>query len=104
MRNFVANSISKIVINGSNSSETIILDRASISINTDVYGNGGNDIIVTGKGNDRVWGGNGDDTIFTYEGNDELRGEDNNDNLMSGTGNDGDTMCLKVMQKMIYQG
>ena len=78
----------KIVINGTNSAETIIEDRASVSINTDVHGNGGNDVIVTGKGNDRVWGGSGDDTIFTYEGNDELYGEDGNDKLAGGTGND----------------
>ena len=54
---FAASSVSKIVINGTNSNETIIEDRASVSIDTDVYGNGGNDVIITGKGNDRVWGG-----------------------------------------------
>jgi hypothetical protein len=88
MTKFAASGVSKIVINGTNSAETIIEDRASVSISTDVHGNGGNDVIVTGKGNDRVWGGSGDDTIFTYEGNDELYGEDGNDKLTGGTGND----------------
>ncbi|MHC4440175.1 MAG: calcium-binding protein, partial [Planctomycetota bacterium] len=83
-----ASDVSKIVIHGINSSETIILDRDSISIDTDVYGYGGDDVIVTGQGNDRVWGGNGDDTILTYEGNDYLYGENGDDKLMSGTGND----------------
>ena len=85
---FLASSVSKIVINGTNNSETIIEDRASIGIDTDVYGNGGDDIIVTGRGNDRVWGGYGNDTIFTYEGNDEQYGEDGDDKLTGGTGND----------------
>jgi Ca2+-binding EF-hand superfamily protein len=88
MTSFPADFVDKIVINGSNSSETIILDRASISINTDVYGNGGNDIIVTGQGDDRVWGGDDDDTIFTYEGDDRLYGQDDHDKLMGGTGID----------------
>ncbi len=85
---FAASSVDGIVINGSNNPETIILDRATVSINSDVYGNGGNDVLVTGKGNDRVWGGDGNDTIFTYEGDDQLRCEGNDDKLMGGTGND----------------
>jgi Ca2+-binding RTX toxin-like protein len=88
MRNFAAGSVTKIVINGSSSAETLILDKGSISIDTDVYGNGGDDTIVTGQGNDRVWGGEGADTIFTYGGNDQLRGEGGHDKLMGGTGND----------------
>ena len=86
--NFALGSVSKIVIHGTNYSETIILDRNTVSINADVYANGGDDVIATGKGNDRVWGGNGDDVVFTYEGNDELYGENNNDKLFGGTGND----------------
>ena len=80
--------VSKIVIHGTDSGETIILDPASVSISTDVYGNGGNDVIVTGNGNDRVWAGNGNDIISTNGGNDELYGENDHDKLLGGTGND----------------
>ncbi|MFC1516467.1 Ig-like domain-containing protein, partial [Thermodesulfobacteriota bacterium] len=88
MSSFQASDINEIVIHGSEDSETIILDRNSIGIPTEVYGNGGDDIIVTGTGDDYVEGGNGNDTIFTYEGNDELYGDAGNDKLMGGTGND----------------
>ena len=88
MLNFTASTVTKIVVNGTNSDETIVEDKDSVSINSDVYGNGGNDTIVTGQGNDRVWGGSGNDTIFTNGDNDELYGEDGNDKLMGGTGND----------------
>jgi Ca2+-binding RTX toxin-like protein len=87
-KSFAAGSVFKIVINGTNSPETIVMDRASIFIDTDVHGNGGNDVIVTGQGDDHVWGGNGDDTIFTNEGDDFLYGEGNNDKLMGGAGVD----------------
>ncbi len=85
---FALGSVTKIVINGTDNSETIILDRNTISINADVDAKGGNDVIATGKGNDRVWARGGNDIIFTYEGNDELYGEDGNDKLFGGTGND----------------
>ncbi|NQV35593.1 MAG: hypothetical protein HQ515_23060, partial [Phycisphaeraceae bacterium] len=88
MKKFTASDISKIIIKGTDSSETIILDRKSVSIDTTVYGNGGNDTIATGKGNDTVYGGDGHDTIFTYEGDDTLYGQDDNDKLFGGTGND----------------
>ena len=74
MKSFSASSISKIVIIGSNSSETIVLDRDTVSIDTVVYGNGGDDKISTGTGNDIVYGGEGADTILTYEGNDFVDG------------------------------
>jgi Ca2+-binding RTX toxin-like protein len=86
--NFAVGSVNKIVIIGTDNAETIILDRNTISIDTDVYANGGDDVISTGKGNDRVWGGAGNDIIFTYEGNDQLYGGDGNDKLFGGLGND----------------
>jgi len=88
MRNFALSDISKIVIIGTDSSETIILDRNSIGIDTVVFGKGGNDVIVGSSGNNIIYGGSSNDTIFTYEGNDTLYGEDGDDKLRSGTGND----------------
>jgi Ca2+-binding EF-hand superfamily protein len=88
MMNWDTGTVSRIVINGTDGPETIVADGNSISIPMSVYGNGGNDIIVTGKGNDYVEGGAGNDTIFTNEGNDTLLGGDGDDKLLAGTGND----------------
>jgi Ca2+-binding RTX toxin-like protein len=86
--NFNLASVSKIVINGANVSESIVFQAGTVNIDADIRGNGGNDVISTGGGNDRVWGGSGNDIIFTYGGNDELYGEGNNDKLFGGIGND----------------
>jgi len=95
MTSFTAGSVSKIVINGSDASETIVLDRASINIAAEVYGNGGADTIITGGGNDYIEGGSGNDIIFTYGGNDTVYGDVKNNNqstgndvLVGGIGND----------------
>ncbi|MBT6144559.1 MAG: hypothetical protein HOH74_03955, partial [Gemmatimonadetes bacterium] len=84
---FSADDVTKIVIEGTNRSETFILSD-NIDIDTVVRGRGGNDTIVTGAGNDRVEGGDGNDTIFTKAGDDVLLGGTGDDKLMSGLGSD----------------
>jgi len=87
--------VTRIVIYGTNGDDTIVLDEASINIDTFVYGNNGADLIVTGRGNDYVEGGGGNDTIFTNGGQDIVYGDVKNsvqfvgnDVLVGGTGND----------------
>ena len=88
MTSIASAGITQINVVGANIAETIVMDGNSISINTNVSGNGGDDLIVTGGGNDVVNGGDGDDTVFTYGGNDQLSGGSGNDNLFGGIGND----------------
>ncbi len=88
MKSLEASAISTIVINGSDSSETIIVDPGSVTINTEIYGNGGDDVIVGSSGNNVIYGGSGNDTICTKSGNDTVYGEEGDDRLVSGSGND----------------
>ncbi|WP_281041324.1 calcium-binding protein [Methylobacterium nonmethylotrophicum] len=62
-----------------------------------INGQGGDDSITTGGGNDEIYGGSGNDTIksgsgwdelYGGSGNDVLLGEDGNDTLYGGSGND----------------
>lgn len=58
--------------------------------NDKLYGGpgGGNDNLVGGPGNDELYGGVGHDLILGGEGNDKLRGGPDNDILIGGPGND----------------
>jgi Ca2+-binding RTX toxin-like protein len=65
--------------------------------NEQVWGEDGDDLILTASGDDRAYGGAGNDNIYTgrgndlglgNEGNDTLRGEDGADTLYGGLGND----------------
>jgi hypothetical protein len=88
MKSFNAGDVTQIIINGNGADEVIVLDPESISIDTDVYAGGGNDVIVTGGGNDYVEAGGGDDTVFTNDGDDILKGQAGNDSLMGGLDDD----------------
>jgi Ca2+-binding RTX toxin-like protein len=61
---------------------------AGLPLNTQAYGQAGNDTIITSTGTDFVLGGEGDDSITTGEGLDTLQGEAGNDFLNGGGGND----------------
>ncbi len=67
------------------------------SINQNVSGTGGDDVIETGIGNDVISSGGGDDAIYAGDGNDNIYGDDGadimegeggNDKLDGGSGND----------------
>lgn len=53
-----------------------------------VYGDDGNDTIVTGSSHDTLFGGNGNDIISAGDGSNKLYGNDGDDTLTSGSGND----------------
>ncbi|WP_280513962.1 calcium-binding protein [Ruminiclostridium herbifermentans] len=103
--------LSKLVIYGTDASETITSDDVSEVIKAlagddtinaldgddFINGDAGNDVINAGAGNDTVWGDDGNDTIrgdsgddiiFGGAGNDKLYGGDGNDTLDGGEGND----------------
>jgi alpha-tubulin suppressor-like RCC1 family protein len=53
-----------------------------------VYGDDGNDLIITGNGDDDIDGGDGADVIYSQGGHDRVDGGDGSDYLRSGTGDD----------------
>jgi Ca2+-binding RTX toxin-like protein len=98
--------LQRIVINGSENSDIIVIDEI-IDLETEIHvfagnnfvrGGSGRNTIHGGDGNDTLIGGAGDDLIyagggsenFLYggAGNDELHGGDGDDKLFGGSGND----------------
>jgi Ca2+-binding RTX toxin-like protein len=55
---------------------------------TTVYGDGGNDQITTGRGDDQLFGGDGNDRLTTLGGRNTLNGGLGNDYLIGGDGAD----------------
>jgi Ca2+-binding RTX toxin-like protein len=74
-------------IHGGNGRDFISVDP-QVRNNLHLYGDGGNDRIEGGAGNDIIYGGAGRDYIDGREGNDTLFGEAGNDYLYGGRGND----------------
>jgi Ca2+-binding RTX toxin-like protein len=58
------------------------------SINTNITGTSGKDLIVTGTGNDTIKGLNGDDTLYGNGGNDLIDGNPGSDTIDGNRGND----------------
>ncbi|WP_290734503.1 MULTISPECIES: LEPR-XLL domain-containing protein [unclassified Fibrobacter] len=55
---------------------------------SDVSLDGGDDLIIGGKGNDTVFGGSGNDRVDGGAGDDEIHGERGNDRIFGGSGDD----------------
>ncbi len=55
---------------------------------TEVFGEGGDDVIFGGRGNDRLYGGDGNDRLYGGIGDDQLRGGPGDDLLSGGFGAD----------------
>ena len=55
---------------------------------SDVSLDGGDDLIIGGKGNDTVFGGSGNDRVDGGVDNDEIHGERGNDRIFGGSGED----------------
>jgi Ca2+-binding RTX toxin-like protein len=67
-----------------NGNDTILLDRASIpaSIEGNLDGDDGSDLILGGRGLDDLSGGGGADTLDGHEGADDLHGNGGTDSLL----------------------
>ena len=67
-----------------------VVDNSVFSVPTQLAGNEGNDLLITGGGNDVLYGDNGKDILKSGAGDDELfPGEDNDEDIMyGGAGND----------------
>ncbi len=59
-----------------------------VPIDTEIQGNGGNDILNGRGGSDTLHGGADNDSLNGQDGNDELQGEEGNDSLDGGNGLD----------------
>ncbi|MEG2802876.1 M91 family zinc metallopeptidase [Stenotrophomonas sp.] len=60
----------------------------TVRVDMDVQGGAGDDVIITGSGNDRIDGGPGNDTILSGNGRDDVSGGPGNDRIDAGNGND----------------
>lgn len=108
--------VNRIIVEGGAGNDIIDLSGVDASVEIEVHGGDGNDIIYGGKGDDmlygdggadeiygndghdtidgglgddiKLYGGKGNDTIMGGAGNDELFGEDGNDTLLGGLGDD----------------
>ncbi|MEM8837233.1 MAG: glycosyl hydrolase family 28-related protein, partial [Pseudomonadota bacterium] len=65
-----------------------VFDASSLAVAARQDGNGGNDTLIGGIGDDRQSGGAGDDTIDGGDGNDRQAGGTGNDDLSGGLGDD----------------
>ena len=81
-----SNNISSLNFVGSDSVD--FLGDTSSSSNQIVDAGGGNDVIITGAGDDLVNAGTGNDNINTGAGDDVVRGGQGSDFISTGAGND----------------
>lgn len=77
----------EIVVEGLAGDDTINF-QAGVTVDGNVNGGAGNDVIRTGAGDDKVFGGTGNDTILGRAGNDEIEGQSGIDTLKGQAGND----------------
>jgi Calpain family cysteine protease/RTX calcium-binding nonapeptide repeat (4 copies) len=92
--------VNKIWVKGKDYDDT--LSASGVTINTEIDGAGGNDVITTGSGNDTVYAGAGNDRIVSgpqtqrlvhgigiiYDDKDFISGDAGNDTVTAGMGND----------------
>jgi len=64
------------------------IDCSGSSLNMVIFGLGGDDFLIGGRGNDIINAGEGDDWVFSRGGNDILIGGPGNDALFAGFGAD----------------
>ncbi len=79
--------LTKIVGNGGSKDDTLTV-AASITIDAELSGGDGRDILIGGGGNDLLQGNNHNDQLDGDEGDDDLRGGGGNDILRGGEGAD----------------
>jgi parallel beta-helix repeat protein len=79
--------ITRIVVSASNRDDRIAIGE-NVTVATQVYGLGGNDLLIGGGGPDTLVGGTGDDRLVGDSGDDTLHGDQGNDTLYGRLGND----------------
>ncbi len=84
---FDPNLVDQIVIRMRNGNDIVHIHR-DVAIDAIVHGGGGNDILLSGRGNDELRGGRGDDVLVGGAGEDKLYGGSNDDLLIGGVGMD----------------
>ena len=75
----------RIVFSGSGCDE-VVINNSSLSL--EAFGNGGNDTLVGGSGEDSLWGGGGGDYLEGGGGDDAMWGCDGRDTMHGGGGHD----------------
>ncbi len=78
-------SINRVVFIGGDGDDSFV-NRTNIA--TLAWGDGGDDRLVSGGGNDELIGNDGHDVISSGDGNDRIWGDDGNDFILAGRGND----------------
>lgn len=66
----------------------IVQATPSVRVDMDIQAGDGDDLVQTGRGNDRIDGGRGNDTLLSGAGRDDVFGNSGNDTLDAGDGND----------------
>ncbi len=87
LRYFDKSTFGRVLINGLNGHDRIILDP-NLPVPATINGDAGNDLILSGAGNDVIHGGIGSDIIFGRAGNDFLYGDAGADFLYGEAGKD----------------
>ena len=82
-----AGSINQLIVHGNDGNDEIRL-QAGVSVNAQLFGDAGDDLIFAGAGNDQIFGGDGNDSLFGRDGNDILLGQAGNDIAQGMNGND----------------
>jgi Ca2+-binding RTX toxin-like protein len=96
---FTLGDVERINLQAGQGDDVIDIDNGKrrLTIPTRLYGSGGDDTIVAGRGQDRIYGGAGDDVIrggnsrdviYGDGGDDSIDGENGGDVLSGGDGND----------------
>ena len=86
---FPASLVSRIIIHGNAGNDRITVKHlASHRWNLSIYGEDGNDTIISGDARDAIYGGAGDDSISATGGHDTVRGGAGNDLITGGGGHD----------------
>ena len=95
-QSFPSAGVNKVTIVGGNAADRLVV-APDVSIDADLFGSAGNDLIYGGAGNDKLDGGEGDDslaggagadTLVGRDGNDLLDGQADSDSLYGGAGYD----------------
>ncbi|WP_226574206.1 calcium-binding protein [Acuticoccus sediminis] len=75
-------------LRGTTMSDTILLANMTSLEETEIFANGGNDVVTTGDSVDSLYGEGGDDLLSAGAGADSVEGGTGNDTILAGAGGD----------------